>query len=1077
MALYLHSMLKRFIFVSWLLMATNGFAQAQTSPEVVKGLQWLGSQVQANGELQNESLSIATKLQNRSEVAQTLQLLAPPSPQQLLDGLIVGNVGETEYLSRKILNYSFAGKPVTNEVNQLVSRQGHDGGFGAALGYESHSLDTSWALLALKTSNPAANDSVISAAVEFLRTTQQANGAFGLANNTSQYLTTSAAMIALQSVARTPIVLDVLNKASAFLLSQQAADGGWGSVAQTSSVYLALLGSLSDQGLQTRVTGYLLSQQSPNGSWGGDPYVTALALRALTAQPRPVPTTGDITAQIVDASNGQALANANVLLQGASTSMTLASNTQGRVDFKSVLAGAYTMTVNAIGYAGQSRTLNLQAGTTVDLGVLSLQPAPTTGIMQGVVKESATGAVMPGVLISVTGAATANATTLSDGSYSIVGLAPGAVTVSASKNGYVSSGGTGAIVAGAILTFSPALQVTQVSSTTGSIVGLVKDGTTTTPLAGVQITVTGAASGSALTSINGTYNLTGLTPGAVSVTASLNGYTSVSGSGLVSAGGVLTFSPSIFSLGQPPATTSGIAGQVKDSVTGLPIDGVTINVTGSVTATTNTSSDGSYSLNGLTPGPVVITASKTGYASVSGAGTLVAGSLVLFSPSLQNTAGTISGQVVDAVTNAPLAGVTLSVGVGNITTTTANDGRFSVSGIAAGAYSLSFTRLGYTTKSIAAVLVTAGATADLQIVTLIKAASAVSIFGKVSDSVTSQPIVGASVTVLGVNANATTDSTGSYRIEGLTIGSATLRFSAVGYASSAVVRSFDSLGAFQVDAALSAGQGSSVSISKLTSDQAQYAAYAQTALLIEVANSGGQSTDGTVGVTILDDQGKVLDSLEATWTDANGVIQRGFNFPLGITAISVPWNTKANAPGVYSIVAKIYQGVSSPSAGASVELSAKRTDFAILPTQAILSATLTPLPGFTNLGATERIGFKLDIVNRSNVPVTTTLAYQVSSPAQVLVYGSSVNISLEPQEDVKSLMLADFEYQFMESGLYTSSISVTNGVAPALLEAKPISVAPGTRIDPTYSVTPNLVTPDGDKRVRINIKLQGVEQK
>ena len=1076
MALYLHSMLKRFIFVSWFLMATNGFAQVQTTPEVAKGMQWLGSQVQANGELQNESLSIATKLQNRSEVAQTLQLLAPPSPQQLLDGLIVGNDGETEYLSRKILNYSFVGRPVNNEVNQLLSRQGNDGGFGAALGYESHSLDTSWALLALKTSNPTTNDSVISGAVEFLRTTQQANGAFGLANNTSQYLTTSAAMVALQSVARTPIVLDVLNKASVFLLSQQAADGGWGSVAQTSSVYLALLGSLSDQGLQTRVTGYLLSQQSPNGSWGGDPYVTALALRALTAQPRPVPTTGDITAQIVDASNGQALANANVLLQGASASMTLASNTQGRVDFKSVLAGAYTMTVNAIGYAGQSRTLNLQAGTTVDLGVFSLQPAPTTGILQGVVKESATGAVIPGVLISVTGGVTANATTLSDGSYSIVGLVPGAVTVSASKNGYVSSGGTGAIVAGAILTFSPVLQVTQVISTTGSVVGLVKDGATTTPLAGVQITVTGAASGSALTSVNGAYSLTGLTPGAVTVTASLNGYTSVSGSGLVSAGGALTFSPSIFALGQPPATTGGIAGQIKDSVTGLPIDGVTINVMGSVTATANTSSDGSFSLNGLTPGSVVITASKTGYASVSGAGTLVAGSLVLFSPSLQNTAGTISGQVVDAVTNAPLAGVTVSVGVGSITTTTANDGRFSVSGVAAGAYSMSFARLGYTTKSIAAVLVTAGATADLQIVALTKAAVAVSIYGKVTNSVTNQAIAGVTIAVLGTGGSAITDTSGGYRIDNLNTGNLTLRFSASGYASETVTTSISTIGEYKLDKTISLNTGDIVRVAAIRTDKASYGAYAPVNIQIDIANATASIVNNAfVDISILDSQGNTLNNQQAIKIGTDGAAQSVFSFPSqSSTVVDGKWSTQWLPPGTYTIKVKII--VENTTTSSYLVLNESNSSFVIEPSQTLLRLSVEPVPAFTTLGANEQMQFKVSASHTSNLLGSVSFKYTFVSPSGASLVEETASVALYPNQRLASILLGPFAYQFAVSGVYPVRLAYIEGLSPQIIVDGEVQAAPGIRIDPSQTLTPNLLAPDGDKRIRIEIKLQGVEQ-
>ena len=45
------------------------------------------------------------------------------------------------------------------------------------------------------------------------------------------------------------------------------------------------------------------------------------------------------------------------------------------------------------------------------------------------------------------------------------------------------------------------------------------------------------------------------------------------------------------------------------------------------------------------------------------------------------------------------------------------------------------------------------------------------------------------------------------------------------------------------------------------------------------------------------------------------------------------------------------------------------------------------------------------------------------------------------------------------------------------MRRKPIAVAPGTRIEPSYSVAPAALTPDGDKRIRIDIRLQGVDQK
>ena len=79
-----------------------GTAQSATtpSPEIIKGLTWLQTQVQTPGTLANETLSIATPIQNRTEALQTLKLLATP-PTALADLLAADTESNTEYLARR----------------------------------------------------------------------------------------------------------------------------------------------------------------------------------------------------------------------------------------------------------------------------------------------------------------------------------------------------------------------------------------------------------------------------------------------------------------------------------------------------------------------------------------------------------------------------------------------------------------------------------------------------------------------------------------------------------------------------------------------------------------------------------------------------------------------------------------------------------------------------------------------------------------------------------------------------------------------------------------------------------------
>jgi hypothetical protein len=897
--------LVRFVVAAAIVCTTILFSQAraQTPPEVARGLQWLSGQVRTDGSLLNELQSVATPLQNRSEAAQTLKLLAS-IPSALADKIAAETDDNSEYEARQIMALSLAGRSVAARLADLISRQNSDGGFGIASGFASNPLDTAWAMLALNAAN-GNNSAVIPAAVSYLLASQEVSGGFAVTGNDADSYITALAAAALLASSNSPATVDALTRINSWLLSRQQTDGSWGSVGDTSLVFLALLGSTSDAGLRNRVTVFLASQQGSDGSWGGDPYETALALRALIAQPRPVQTTGNVVVQVVDNTAGQPIAGASGALQGPQNA-TAASDAGGKISFSDVTAGSYTLTVAATGYSSQLRSFALQAGTTADLGVVRLTPAPTTGVLQGVVKDAVTGTTLAGVSISVTGSANATTLTLADGSYRITGLAPGAVTVAAGKTGYVSAGGTGTIVAGAVLLFSPALQPE----------------------------------------------------------------------------------------GQPPATV-----------------------------------------------------------------------------------GSVVGQVVDAVNQAPLSGVTITVGTAGRTALSGIDGRFRVTDLAGGTYAVSFALIGYTPKSLPAVLVSVGSDTDVQVVGLSKAINTVTVTGKVTDLNTGQPIPGATITVLGAGQSVATDSTGSYRIDGLTPGTATLRFGAVGYTSETVILSFEFPGEFNVNHALRAGEGSNLSLALLASDQSHYGAYAPATIRIEAQNTGAQAAAGTVGLTILDPLGKVLESLQATWVDANGVVQHRFDFPPGTTIITVPWNTNAHAPGIYTIIAKIYQGSDSSPPGGLLEIAEKQATFAIDPTQAIASEVLTPLPGFSNLGATEQIGFKLDIVNRSNVPVTTVLSYQLLAPNSALILGATVSVRLEPEEGTKSVLIDGLTYTFASSGLYQSGVTLMSGPVPASLVGNVISVAPGTRIDPSQNLTPAIVTPDGDKRIRVDIRLQGVEQK
>ena len=143
------------------------------------------------------------------------------------------------------------------------------------------------------------------------------------------------------------------------------------------------------------------------------------------------------------------------------------------------------------------------------------------------------------------------------------------------------------------------------------------------------VSITGFAT-TALTNAAGRYQISNVPAGTITVTAILAGYSPATGSGALSPGGILDFSPA---LTIDSALESTLKGTVTAAATGLPLAGVAINVTGATTASTVTGAQGNYEI-ALLPGAFTVTASLSGYDTVTAATTVALGQIVRFSPKL-----------------------------------------------------------------------------------------------------------------------------------------------------------------------------------------------------------------------------------------------------------------------------------------------------------------------------------------------------------------------------------------------------------------------------------------------------------
>ncbi len=264
--------------------------------------------------------------------------------------------------------------------------------------------------------------------------------------------------------------------------------------------------------------------------------------------------------------------------------------------------------------------------------------------------------------------------------------------------------------------FGIAVATTLFAQTTGAISGIVTDSATGAPVINAMVTACSHATicgGRAVTDSNGYYLIDNLNEGNYLVVAHARNYRSFRYPDSVAVVAGQTTADINFILiprMTPPQNAGTISGVVIDSTTNLPIAGAVVMAKHRrITVRAITGADGSYSLVNVRPGTYRVSAHKQGYApqmypdpvmlepngSVTGINfALVPGSV----PPPQGT-GSISGSVINAVTQLPIANAVVHVcmpsGHHGAMARTAADGTYTIPNLAAGNYQVNASAMGY----------------------------------------------------------------------------------------------------------------------------------------------------------------------------------------------------------------------------------------------------------------------------------------------------------------------------------------------------------------------------------------------
>ena len=684
------------------------------------GLDWLSSQINPDGSFEGAG-SISTALQSTAETLRTFHTLGRtnhPDAYTALQFLEADNYPSTEHLARRIIAGVGTGKDVSPLVSGLLNHVNPDGGFGELPGYGSTALDTALALEALAVAGTTGGE-VIGYALGYLLDSQLGSGAWPDGDEMASVYITSLALHTVWRFRHRYIVDDNLSRGRSWLFAQREPSGYWGEPWLDALALIAILPTLPGTTEVQASIDRLREIQEPDGSWEEDAFVTALVLRALklTDNPVPDPDLSTVRGRLIDADSGLALKGATISIDGQARQV-LVTGSDGLFEFTGLTAGAYSLVITMPEYGALTTTINLALGGLVDLATLNLlkDTGTTTGTLRGMVSAAGTFQPLPGVTVTVGGL---NATTAEDGSYQINNAPPGAVLVLAGKPGYYSASGSADLTAGGSLIFSPVLNpiVDPPAPEAAAVFGKVTSAETGLPLAGVTVSVSGATSLDIQTDSQGQFHLSPLNEGLTTIQTTMAGYDTVTGGVLVTAAAQISFAPSLFPGGTIPVADAALFGTVTDIMTNQTLVGATINLTGSTELEAQADETGSYHLEPLNQGLIIVTVDREGYDSLSTEALVTAGQQIEFSPGLYAEGTTpikdaaLYGTITDADTGLPLSGVAVSVtGATVLDILTDADGHYRIEPLNPGLIDIAVDLAGYDP-----VVVEASATPGMQI--------------------------------------------------------------------------------------------------------------------------------------------------------------------------------------------------------------------------------------------------------------------------------------------------------------------------------------------------------------------------
>lgn len=513
-------------------------------------------------------------------------------------------------------------------------------------------------------------------------------------------------------------------------------------------------------------------------SWGPLLALTGGILFSSRPAPAQIPVTVTLSGTVTSAADGQALNNAKVFAGPVSTQ----TDTEGHYSLVFPLGGEVSVKATKDGYKPSTQAVTLTAGqaSTLDFSLAKSDDEPNNdeendeneAAVRGKVTDAATHQAISGATVTV---GTVSETTDSHGEFEIENLAAGTYDLQASAEGYSPSTQTLNLAADQKLDLTIPLQKQPSNpppATTGTVSGTVKgDGAA---LSGATVKI---GSVSTTTDPQGLYKLENIQTGNVVVIAQANGYVTATQSAAVSDGATTTVDFTLNAVPNPVPNKGTIRGTVVSEADGKAVEGATVQLGD---RSVQTDANGEFTIENVDPGHATLHVSAPNYVSEDDKVTVAVGlnsvNTIRLDPvptPVPTETGTLTGTVTSSA-GGPVSGATVKVG--HLTTSTNDQGQFTLSGVAAGTADVEVTQPGFQSGEVN-VSITANATtnATLQLVPKPSGGGhngSSSLSGAVYDA-SGNAVAGATVMLQGDRT--TTDASGRYEFTGLNRGNYNLQ--------------------------------------------------------------------------------------------------------------------------------------------------------------------------------------------------------------------------------------------------------------------------------------------------------------